>query len=315
MYPKKPDPKIGQRFGKLVILKELEYSSDSAKHKFLVKCDCGVEKVVSKFALMSNGVSSCGCGRIENIKKRYRERPNDRVNIGDRFDRLVVVEIIRRDVFRNSKCKCICDCGNIKHVSVHDLIYNGTHSCGCLQKERTSNARKREIDIGTRFGRLVVLKEERLEKEPKVLAYRCKCDCGNECVVRAKLLKNSETQSCGCLRKDSVYNAQDKKASKTDPKQGEHFGHLTVIEMVKRDSMAQHTRCVRCLCDCGKEVVVPKDQLISNSRISCGCSKLENVLAKKKESRTYPAELRDMLYYDDDKQRFDQSASRKPTCL
>lgn len=306
MHPKKPDPKIGQRFGKLVILKELEYSSDSAKHKFLAKCDCGVEKVVSKFALMSNGVSSCGCLRLEKVKSFLKESRQVKVNVGDTFGRLTVLEvIIDNNVFRKSKCKCICECGNVKYVSLRDLIYSGTQSCGCLQKERTSNARKKEIEIGKRFGRLVVLKEERLEKDSKKLSYRCKCDCGKKCVVRAKLLRNGTTQSCGCLWKEAIYEAQDKKASVTDPKQGDRFGHLTVIEMVKKDAMAQHTRCVKCLCDCGKEVIIPKDQLTSSSRISCGCSKLENVLAKKKENRTYPAELRDMLYYDDDKQRFD----------
>ena len=306
MYPKKPDPEIGQRFGKLVILKELEYSSDSAKHKFLAKCDCGVEKIVSKFALMSNGVTSCGCGRIESIKNSNKIQSSDKIKVGDRFGRLTVLEIIKRGGFRSWRCKCICDCGGKKETTTFSLLRGNAQSCGCLQKERTSNSRKREIEIGTRFGRLVVLKEERLKSnKEKRLAYRCKCDCGNETVVLSKSLLKGETQSCGCLWKEAIYESQDKKASVTDPKQGDRFGHLTVIEMVKRDSIAQHTRSVKCLCDCGKEVIIPKDQLTSNSRISCGCSKLENVLAKKKEERTYPAELRDMLYYDDDKQRFD----------
>lgn len=305
MYPKKPDPKIGQRFGKLVILKELEYSTDSAKHKFLVKCDCGKEKVVTKFALMSNGVSSCGCGRIESIKKINNTQSSDKIKVGDKFGKLVVLEIKKEGGFRSWRCKCKCECGGIKETTTFYLLQGRTQSCGCLQKERTSNARKKEIKTGTRFGRLIVLKEERLEKYSNILSYRCKCDCGNECVVRAKLLKKGETQSCGCLRKEAIYEAQDKKASITDPKRGDRFGHLTVIEMVKRDSTAQHTRSVRCLCDCGKEVVIPKDQLTSNSRISCGCAKLENVLAQKKENRKYPSELREYLYYGIDKDRFD----------
>lgn len=305
MHPKKPDPKTGQRFGKLVIIKELEYSTDSAKHKFLAKCDCGNEKIVTKFALMSNGVCSCGCGRIESIKKTNNTQSSDKIKIGDKFGRLVVLEIKKEGGFRHWRCKCKCECGGIKETTTFYLLQGRTQSCGCLQKERTSSARKKEIEIGTRFGRLVVLKEERLEKEPKALAYRCKCDCGNECVIRAKLLKNGMTQSCGCFWKEAIYEAQDKKASVTDPKRGDIFGHLTVIEMVKRDSTAQHTRCVRCLCDCGKEVVVPKDQLICHMRVSCGCSKFENILAQKKENRKYPAELRDNLYYDKDKVRFD----------
>lgn len=30
--------------------------------------------------------------------------------------------------------KCICDCGNITHVSSHELLSGDTKSCGC-QKE------------------------------------------------------------------------------------------------------------------------------------------------------------------------------------
>lgn len=50
---------------------------------------------------------------------------------------------------------------------------------------------------GMRFGRLVAI--ERLHALPDVgFQWRCACDCGNECIYPAKMLKLQAIQSCGC---------------------------------------------------------------------------------------------------------------------
>ena len=68
------------------------------------------------------------------------------------------------------------------------------------------------IDItGQRFGRLVAIelipKEERTWSN-KERAWRCKCDCGNEVIVRQRNLRGARmTQSCGCVRKMEAFLA------------------------------------------------------------------------------------------------------------
>ena len=68
------------------------------------------------------------------------------------------------------------------------------------------------IDItGQRFGRLVAIelipKEERTWSN-KERAWRCKCDCGNEVIVRQRSLRGARmTQSCGCVRKMEAFLA------------------------------------------------------------------------------------------------------------
>ncbi len=68
------------------------------------------------------------------------------------------------------------------------------------------------IDItGQRFGRLVAVelipKEERTWSN-KERAWRCKCDCGNEVIVRQRSLRGARmTQSCGCVRKMEAFLA------------------------------------------------------------------------------------------------------------
>lgn len=54
---------------------------------------------------------------------------------------------------------------------------------------------------GQPVGRLLVLYECGRSKNGQVL-WKCRCDCGNECIVRGDRLKNQQTQSCGCLKCD-----------------------------------------------------------------------------------------------------------------
>ena len=54
---------------------------------------------------------------------------------------------------------------------------------------------------GQPVGRLLVLYECGRSEDGHVL-WKCRCECGNECVVRSDALKNQSTRSCGCLNRD-----------------------------------------------------------------------------------------------------------------
>ena len=59
------------------------------------------------------------------------------IKIGDKFDRLTVIEEIKqrsKDGRKIYKCKCIC--GNIVNIRSKELLNGDTRSCGCLQKEK-----------------------------------------------------------------------------------------------------------------------------------------------------------------------------------
>ena len=59
------------------------------------------------------------------------------------------------------------------------------------------------IDIsGQRFGRLVVIEKSGYKGD--TVAWKCKCDCGNELRVRGKDLRRGFTQSCGCMRREKL---------------------------------------------------------------------------------------------------------------
>lgn len=56
---------IGQRFGRLVIIK-VDKPNRHRQSRFLVKCDCGGQKVVCFYRLKSGFTKSCGC-----LKNQY----------------------------------------------------------------------------------------------------------------------------------------------------------------------------------------------------------------------------------------------------
>lgn len=56
---------------------------------------------------------------------------------------------------------------------------------------------------GQRFERLVVLGEAAKDNHGRV-TWLCRCDCGEKVVVQAYNLKNGNTKSCGCYKREKA---------------------------------------------------------------------------------------------------------------
>jgi 5-methylcytosine-specific restriction endonuclease McrA len=117
------------------------------------------------------------------------------------YGRLTILEDVGRDKYQQVIWKCLCDCGNTVDVRSGDLQKGYTQSCGCLQKERTSETNKKDL-TNQKFGRLVVL-EDVGRRGGKVI-WRCQCECGNIVDVSSDNLQSGHTQSCGCYKKDQT---------------------------------------------------------------------------------------------------------------
>lgn len=60
---------IGQKFGRLTVIKR-EYPNDKWRHaRWLCKCECGGEIIVSRNILKSGRTKSCGCLKLENARR------------------------------------------------------------------------------------------------------------------------------------------------------------------------------------------------------------------------------------------------------
>lgn len=118
---------------------------------------------------------------------------------------------------------------------------------------------RRLIDLtNKRFNNLTVVKLDRIDKHGSY--WLCKCDCGNEAVVRSSHLKSGMVKSCGCLR--------------TNDLTGKKFDRLLVIKKLHR--VGESCFYYLCRCDCDNEVEVRGDCLSGGGTRSCGCLNRES---------------------------------------
>ena len=124
---------------------------------------------------------------------------------------------------------------------------------------------KRQNLIGQTFGRLTVLQKDEIKSKEKHRAYWiCQCSCGNIKTICGLSLIRLETQSCGCLRNERVFNAVAKNEI------GHKYGKLTVLKMDSERDPYGRVKWI-CQCDCGNILSVPGDRLRNGNTASCGC--------------------------------------------
>ena len=93
----------------------------------------------------------------------------------------------------------------------------------------------------------------------KLAMWRCRCDCGNTCVVQGRLLNSGRRRSCGCKR------------TKDEDLAGQRFGKLTVLGLDPENRTTM--RKVICRCDCGNERSMDYRRLKRGLATSCGCDR------------------------------------------
>jgi hypothetical protein len=124
---------------------------------------------------------------------------------GQRFGRLEVISPAFKDNYNKWHWNCKCDCGNEKIIRGGDLKSNKTQSCGCLRLGCLEDARF--IDLtNMRFGKLLVMSSTFIgNKGEEGGLWLCKCDCGNEKIVKRVELRTGRVKSCGCAQYKSGF--------------------------------------------------------------------------------------------------------------
>lgn len=119
----------GQRFGALVAIRPIP-SAETADHRpgWLVRCDCGKEKIVNGGNLRKGRITSCGCALARAEKRKHPGNHDDLT--GQTFGELTAVEYIRTDYWRWR-----CSCGR-ETCARPSLVKTGRiTSCGHILKE------------------------------------------------------------------------------------------------------------------------------------------------------------------------------------
>lgn len=131
------------------------------------------------------------------------------IKIGKTYNGVKVLEKFREK--DHTKYWCICPiCGEKFSMKAETV----GKACRC----KKCNAKSRIVDIsGKSFGRLVAIEYAgRVVNKSgnRTTLWRCKCDCGNETVVRYPLLISGTTCSCGCkkIESDHLNNIKKRKS-------------------------------------------------------------------------------------------------------
>ena len=123
---------MGDRVGHWTIISSIPIIKGLHRY-WLCRCDCGTEREVRGYRLQHKLAKSCGCAQRVNY-------------VGKSFGFLTVKKEIRTKG-KETRCICVCKCGNEIEVVSGSLISGNTKSCGCLS---TQNKTTHGM-YGTRF--------------------------------------------------------------------------------------------------------------------------------------------------------------------
>ena len=126
---------------------------------------------------------------------------------------------------------------------------------------------------GDKYGKVTLIKQQAVGS----LKWYCKCDCGKKILIRASSLRQNNSVSCGCYRKEKLSKL------KTKHKAGDKFNRLTLVSLYKRNhnkNSAAHFWL--CKCDCGNTHIANVTAVKRGDIKSCGCYRIEMLKARTK---------------------------------
>ena len=121
---------LGQRFGRLVVLEQVESIGGDATWR--CRCDCGHETKVRGRSLRHGDTKSCGCLKQEVLLDRAADIT------GEKFGRWIAVKRVPNPHKNGAAWLCRCSCGNESIVTASNLRWGRSSSCGCLFREESA---------------------------------------------------------------------------------------------------------------------------------------------------------------------------------
>lgn len=184
----------GKNFENLTVLyrgEDLIQSNNRHRVRWHCLCNCGNE-----FDVLSDNLKKRPQMACPECTKKRRADSNRKYEIGNKYGRLTILEVISKE--RPTKVRCKCDCGNEYIGRQSDIISGHTQSCGCLQKERASKANVKDwTGIKSVYG-VEFLQKDCMNDKGQWL-WKCKCGiCGNIFTALPAKVNNGHITSCGC---------------------------------------------------------------------------------------------------------------------
>lgn len=237
---------LNQKINNLLVINGPQITN-SVKYWFCT-CDiCKKDSWIPSAGLLNRSAKDCGC--------------TDIYPIGEKFNRLTVKFDSSQRSGGAILYECICECGNIKYVTITNLKTGTVTGCGKCHRSSIP----REL-AGQRFGMLEIVKK--IDNIGTKTAWEARCDCGKICSVKTGDLVTGHSKSCGCQINYNKINHI-----------GQIFGRLEVKEIF---GVQYGHKYYRCECSCGNECLIDGSQLVSGKTRSCGCLQKDLASARMK---------------------------------
>lgn len=190
-------------------------------------------------------------------------------NAGDKIDPYNILMLDRTYKDKNNHWHGNFECprcGKTFDSTINAIASGFTQSCGCLHSDCCRQLGKQRAHnlVGQKFNHLTAI-YALPHKNGETIFYMCKCDCGNDTLVKVSTdnLIRGTVKSCGHLLAEKVRN------SKCESRVGKRFGKLLVLELLPYDK-ENPGAYYRCQCDCGNICIVSGESLSAGTS-SCGC--------------------------------------------
>lgn len=225
----------GKIFGELTVIDKADYYIDGKGRKYVVwncLCSCGAHIKIQSRKLIKGHITHCGCKNINLVGQKIN-----------------AWTVLKKDT--NGFWICQCQCGTTRKISTNNLLEGRSKSCGCSSWFNL---------IGKKIGRLEIIEYAYTKNNHTYV--KCKCDCGNEKIIKTSDLnkKHNPTQSCGCISKE---RCEKVKLEGTANLSGEIFGKWTVLKYNGNGKWL-------CQCECGNESLIASGTLTCGQSTSCG---------------------------------------------
>lgn len=126
------------------------------------------------------------------------------------------------------------------------------------------------VEIGEKFGRLTIIKDNGLHPVHRCRLVECSCECGNEIEVTYSNLSLGKSTSCGCYWREVINASQEKRRKDLT---GQTFNYLTAIRWF--DKTKNNIAIWECKCICENITYVRSTRLENGEIKSCGCKRSE----------------------------------------
>lgn len=227
----------GQKIGTFII-KERVGTNERGYAEWEGVCElCGEKRNFITTQIKSGKTSDCSCV----VKKRQEERKKEVLN-------------------------------NDYKITLKDYLWKKVHNSWHLNPDNLPPEieikKSREILKGRTINDIQILYPCGFNADRRIM-YVCKCFCGNYFLSSHKNLKNGNTKSCDCLRKQRVINSN---IDRTDDIIGKTFDLLYVESFAgfEEKNNGKRVSLYNCICTCGRHCVKQGAYLRCGDTKSCG---------------------------------------------